>query len=57
MCFEKISKYYILLQLSPMSLNLFENLSDGMKYFEIFSKRVAVHLTSNRSSENTIEML
>jgi hypothetical protein len=55
--FEKTSKYFILLQLSSMCLNAFENLSDGMNYFEIFSKYVGVHWASNRSSKSTIEML
>jgi hypothetical protein len=38
-----------------MCLNLFENLSDGMKYFEVFSKHVAVHRTSNRVQSSKLE--
>ncbi len=48
---------HLLLQLSSMCLNLFENLSDEMKYFEIFSKHIAVDRTSNRSPESTIGVL
>jgi hypothetical protein len=36
---------------------LFEDLSDGMKYFENLSKHIVVHWTPNRSYESMVETL